>query len=143
VDHALRVQGVRPLEEALAVVGDRMPGARFGKGLPVALFVRRGGWVMAFEDNGGEGVRPEVLERVAHGRRAVGVYWNVNMLTHFAFADTGQVVATFSDGATGRCTAPTRPASTTHWTGWPGTAGWARCSRWRRGSPGRCSRPSG
>ncbi|XVQ07002.1 DUF6461 domain-containing protein [Spirillospora sp. CA-255316] len=101
MDHAFSVQGVRPLEEALAFVSDQIPGTGFGKGLPVALFVRRGGWVMAFEDNGGEGIRAEVLERVARGSRAVSVYWNVNMLTCFAFADTGQVVATFSDGALG------------------------------------------
>ncbi|MFC5750843.1 hypothetical protein [Actinomadura rugatobispora] len=66
VDHAVRVRGERPPEEAPAVVGDQVPGARrFGEGLPVALFARRGGWVMAFEDNGGEGVRAEVLQRVA------------------------------------------------------------------------------
>ncbi|MBC6457296.1 DUF6461 domain-containing protein [Actinomadura sp. HBU206391] len=101
LDHALPVEGVRPLAEALAVVAERIPGSRFGKGLPVALFARRDGWAVTFEDNGGEGTRAAVLERASRVCRSVSVFWNVNMLTKFAFAENGRVLAEFSDGALG------------------------------------------
>ncbi|GAA4069374.1 DUF6461 domain-containing protein [Actinomadura miaoliensis] len=100
MDHALRVEGVRPLGEAL-VAAERMSGGGPHTGLPVALFVRRGGWVVALEANGAQGIRAEALTRASRDSRAVSVFWNVNMLTHFAFAERGRVLADFSDGALG------------------------------------------
>ncbi|MBA8951557.1 DUF6461 domain-containing protein [Actinomadura namibiensis] len=98
MDHALHVEGPRPLAEALAVVAERIPGVGSRDGLPVILLARLGGWTVAFEDNGGEGVRPEVLERVSHGRRAVGLFWNVIKSPSFAFAENGRVLAALPEG---------------------------------------------
>jgi Family of unknown function (DUF6461) len=52
-------------------------------------------WVLAVEVNGWQGTRPEVLERLSAGTRAVSVYWNVNGQTRFSLAAAGHVLTTF------------------------------------------------
>jgi hypothetical protein len=54
-----------------------------------------GSWVLAVELNGWQGSRPEVLERVSAGGRAVSAYWSVNGQTQFCYADRGQVMTAF------------------------------------------------
>jgi Family of unknown function (DUF6461) len=54
-----------------------------------------GSWVLAVEDNGWQGSRPEVLRRVSRGTRAVSTFWNVNGVTRFSYAASGQVVTAF------------------------------------------------
>ncbi|GAA2418537.1 hypothetical protein GCM10010404_91410 [Nonomuraea africana] len=98
MDHAVLIEGVRPLDEALGVVEERFPGTWVGKGLPVALFARLSGWVITFEDNGGEGIRKEILERASGTSRAASVFWNVNRVTRGAFAEHGRILAEVSDG---------------------------------------------
>ncbi|MFG2045162.1 DUF6461 domain-containing protein [Dactylosporangium sp. NPDC048998] len=53
-----------------------------------------GGWVLAIEDNGWQGSRPEVLRRLTEGR-AVSCFWNVNAVTRFNYANHGTVVTEF------------------------------------------------
>jgi Family of unknown function (DUF6461) len=52
-------------------------------------------WVLAVEVNGWQGSRPEVLRRVSQGTRAVSMFWNVNGVTRFSYAASGQVLAAF------------------------------------------------
>lgn len=54
-----------------------------------------GSWVLAVEVNGWQGSRPEVLERISSGTRAVSVYWNVNGQTRFSYAAGGRVLTAF------------------------------------------------
>jgi hypothetical protein len=54
-----------------------------------------GTWILAVELNGWQGSRPEVLERVSAGGRAVSAYWNVNGQTQFSYAAAGQVLTAF------------------------------------------------
>ncbi len=54
-----------------------------------------GRWTLAVEVNGWQGSRPEVLERVSAGTRAVSAYWNVNGGTRFSYAAAGRVLAAF------------------------------------------------
>jgi hypothetical protein len=52
-------------------------------------------WVLAVEVNGWQGSRPEVLRRVSQGTRAVSAFWNVNGVTRFSYAASGQVLTAF------------------------------------------------
>lgn len=54
-----------------------------------------GSRVLAVEVNGWQGSRPEVLERVSAGTRAVSAYWNVNGQTRFSYAAAGRVLTSF------------------------------------------------
>ncbi len=54
-----------------------------------------GSWVLTVEVNGWQGSRPEVLERVSAGTRAVSAYWNVNGGTLFSSAAAGRVLTSF------------------------------------------------
>src|SRR5487761_71292 len=54
-----------------------------------------GPWTLAVEVNGWQGSRPEVLERVSAGTRAVSAYWSVNGGTRFSYAAAGRVLAAF------------------------------------------------
>jgi hypothetical protein len=54
-----------------------------------------GPWTLAVEVNGWQGSRPEVLERVSAGTRAVSVYWNANGGTRFSYAAAGRVLVVF------------------------------------------------
>lgn len=52
-----------------------------------------GSWVLAVELNGWQGSRPEVLDRVSAGGRAVSAYWSSDGHTQFSSAAGGQVLA--------------------------------------------------
>ena len=65
----------------------------------MALFGHRDGWVLGFDDTGAELVHDPAMERASQDARAFSVFWNVNLLTVFSFAEAAQVQATFSDGA--------------------------------------------
>jgi hypothetical protein len=54
-----------------------------------------GPWTLVVEVNGWQGSRPEVLERVCAGTRAVSAYWNVNGGTRFCYASEGRVLVAF------------------------------------------------
>ncbi len=54
-----------------------------------------GSWVLTVEVNGWQGSRPEVLERISAGTRAVSAYWNVNGTTRFSYAAAGRVLTSF------------------------------------------------
>ncbi len=54
-----------------------------------------GSWILAVELNGWQGSRPEILERVSAGGRAVSAYWNVNGQTQFSYAAAGQLLSAF------------------------------------------------
>lgn len=62
---------------------------------PVVAVRGIGSWVLAVEVNGWQGSRPEVLRRVARGTRAVSTFWNINRVTRFSYAASGQVVTAF------------------------------------------------
>jgi Family of unknown function (DUF6461) len=62
---------------------------------PVVGLRRVGGWVVAVENNGWQGSRPEVLRRVSAGRRAVSMFWNVESDARFSYAAAGEVVTAF------------------------------------------------
>jgi hypothetical protein len=50
--------------------------------------------VVLVEDNGWEGIRPEVLSRLSKPGKAASVFWNVEGLLMFACARRGKVIAT-------------------------------------------------
>ncbi|MEZ0579122.1 DUF6461 domain-containing protein [Nocardioides sp. MH1] len=52
------------------------------------------GGVVAVEDNGYEGSRPEVLARLSAGGSAASMFWNVNDDNAFSCARDGRLVAT-------------------------------------------------
>lgn len=52
-------------------------------------------WILVVEVNGWQGSRPEVLDRVSTGTRAVSAYWNVNGVTLFSYAVAGRVLTAF------------------------------------------------
>jgi hypothetical protein len=55
-----------------------------------------GGAVLAVEDNGFQGSRPEVLREVtAGGGTMASLFWNVNMLSRFSLAEDGEVIVAF------------------------------------------------
>ncbi len=54
-----------------------------------------GPYVLAVEVDGWQGSRPEVLERISAGTRAVSTYWNVNGTTRFSCAAAGRVLTSF------------------------------------------------
>jgi Family of unknown function (DUF6461) len=96
-DEALRRFGGergRPRTLTLAEAG-ALSGS-FHAGYPqFVLAARRGDWVVAVEDNGWEGSRPEVLRAVSAGTRAVSVYENVNAHGYFSLAVDGAVAVQF------------------------------------------------
>jgi hypothetical protein len=53
------------------------------------------GGVLVAENNGWEGSRPEVVEAVSDGSRVASIYWNVNAVMRFTYAENGVVVACF------------------------------------------------
>jgi hypothetical protein len=80
------------LDEAVEVAVD---GAYEPDYAQEAVMLRQvGGWVVAIEDNGWQGSRPEVLRRLIAGR-AVSCFWNVNAVTRFSYANHGTVVTAF------------------------------------------------
>jgi hypothetical protein len=84
-----------------------LPLARAGDefaGVPWVAVRAVDSWVLAVELNGWQGSRPEVLERVAAGGRAVSAYWNVNGQTQFSYAAAGQVLTAFDAVFPGRRT---------------------------------------
>ncbi|TQM73807.1 DUF6461 domain-containing protein [Thermopolyspora flexuosa] len=55
-----------------------------------------GGWTLAVEPYGLEGVRPEVAEELSRDEgRAFAVYWNVNLGSDVVYAENGRVLTTF------------------------------------------------
>lgn len=56
---------------------------------PHVVLIPVDGAVIAIEDNQWEGVRPEVMRRLSKGRRAAGLYRNVNMANRLALFDDG------------------------------------------------------
>jgi hypothetical protein len=54
-----------------------------------------GSWTVAVEVNGGQGSRPEILERLSSRTRVVSVYWSVNGQTRFSYAAGGRVLTAF------------------------------------------------
>ena len=62
---------------------------------PVVAVRRVDSWVLAVEVNGWQGSRPEVLRRVSQGTRAVSTFWNINGVTRFSYAASGQVLTAF------------------------------------------------
>lgn len=62
---------------------------------PVLAARQHGSWVLGVEINGWQGSRPEVLTRVSRSTQAVSAYWNVNGVTRFSYARTGQVLTAF------------------------------------------------
>jgi hypothetical protein len=68
----------------------------FHAGYPkLVLAAKVGGWVVAVEDNGYEGSRPEVLRVLSDGTQVVSVYRNVNALGCFSYAVDGVLVVGF------------------------------------------------
>jgi Family of unknown function (DUF6461) len=68
----------------------------FHAGYPkLVLAAKVGSWVVAVEDNGWEGTRPEVLRVLSRGTRAVSVYRNVNAHGRFSYAVDGTVLVGF------------------------------------------------
>jgi hypothetical protein len=61
----------------------------------IVLVARAGGWVVAVEDNGWEGWRPEVLRALSRGTQAVSVYRNVDALGYFSDAVDGALLVQF------------------------------------------------
>lgn len=61
------------------------------------LFVRSvRGLVLAVEDNGWQGTRPEVLREVTAGRgRMISAFWNVNALSQLSLAEKGETLVHF------------------------------------------------
>ena len=53
------------------------------------------GGVLAVEDNGWQGSRPEVLRRLARLGRAASTFWNVNALTRVSAAEGGRLLGAF------------------------------------------------
>jgi hypothetical protein len=60
---------------------------------PSALLRQVGDVVIVVENNGFEGSRPEVLQRLPGS--AVSLYWNVNAVTRFSYAVEGTVLTAF------------------------------------------------
>jgi|ERR1700683_1348346 len=56
---------------------------------------RLGPWVLLAEINGWRGTEPEVFERVSARSRALSLYWNVNMVTRFCYAVSGEIRTEF------------------------------------------------
>ncbi len=56
-----------------------------------------GPWTLAVEVNGWQGSRPEVLDRVSAGTRAVSAYWNESAGTWFSCAAGGRVLTAFDE----------------------------------------------
>ena len=60
------------------------------------LALRRcGDWVLAVEDDSGQGTRQEVLRRVSGGTSAVSVFWDAEGAARFSHANGGSVRTTF------------------------------------------------
>lgn len=81
------------LDQGRVLALDAIP-AEFGVA-PVVGLRRVGGWVVAVENNGWQGSRPEILRRVSAGRRAVSMFWNVESDARFSYAAGGEVVTAF------------------------------------------------
>ena len=67
----------------------------FAQPCPVIALRVVGGWVLVVEDNGLQGTRPEVLNRVSAGTDALSVFWNASLSTRFSWAVDGEVRTTF------------------------------------------------
>jgi Family of unknown function (DUF6461) len=69
-------------------------------GGPLLLLRTVRGLVLAVEDNGWQGTRPEVLREVtAGGGRMISAFWNVNALSEINLAENGAVLTTFEEPA--------------------------------------------
>lgn len=62
---------------------------------PVIGVRRIGDWVLVVEDNGYQGVRPEVLRRVSARSEALSVFWNAQGCTRFSHAVDAEVHTSF------------------------------------------------
>ncbi|MET7808571.1 DUF6461 domain-containing protein [Micromonospora chersina] len=80
------------IEESVDIAfdGDYVPDY----GHDTVVLRQLGDWVVAIEDNGWQGTRPEVLRRLAESR-VVSCFWNVNAVTRFSYANHGTVVTEF------------------------------------------------
>ncbi|MBL7501418.1 hypothetical protein I6A84_03075 [Frankia sp. CNm7] len=56
------------------------------------------GAVVAIEDNGFEGSRPETLRALSQYGRVGSMFWNVNALTQLSLAEGGEILARFEPG---------------------------------------------
>jgi hypothetical protein len=84
---------------AVPATPDRL-GELTADGGPVLLVRTVRGLVLAVEDNGWQGTRPEVLREVtAGGGRMISAFWNVNALSEINLAQDGVVLTTFEEPA--------------------------------------------
>jgi Family of unknown function (DUF6461) len=79
--------------------------------------------VLAVEDNGWQGTRPEVLREVTTGGgRMISAFWNVNALTEINLAENGEVLVTFEDSTQRFGTDPDRLLPVLRQIGYPAEA---------------------
>jgi Family of unknown function (DUF6461) len=91
-----RLGGERSQPRRLSLGDAAELSGSFQAGYPqLVLAGRAGGWVVAVEDNGWEGSRPEVLRALSGGTQAVSVYQNVNALGSFNYAVDGALLVSF------------------------------------------------
>ena len=88
-DEVLAAFGADPAAPTLA-----SEQAAFGPEPTVATITVPGG-VLAVENNGWQGSRPEVLQPLSSRGRAASIYWNVNALTRISGAEAGLLVGAF------------------------------------------------
>src|SRR6266545_566736 len=88
-----RIGGERSQPRPLTVGEASELSGSFHAGYPqLVLAARAGGWVVAVEDNGWQGSRPEALRALSRGTQAVSVYENVNALGYFSYAVDGALL---------------------------------------------------
>lgn len=100
-------------------------------GGPVLLVRSVRGLVLAIEDNGWQGTRPEVLREVtAGGGRMISAFWNVNALSEINLAEAGAVLTTFEDAAVRSGADPDRLLPVLGQIGYPAEALGPRWKEW-------------
>src|SRR5262249_11981152 len=74
---------------------DRIFAGSHGNYYSFVLAGRIGEWIVTIEEDGYQGVRPEVWRRASHGTEMVSMFWNVDRNTEFIYAVDGEAVVTF------------------------------------------------
>jgi hypothetical protein len=67
----------------------------YGENDPMVAVIPVEGAVVAIEDNGWEGSRPEVLRPLSAGGRAGSMFWNVNSSMRVSVAEAGRLIGSF------------------------------------------------
>ena len=62
---------------------------------PLLAILVQDRFVIGLEPNGYQGTRPDVLTRISRPQWAASVFWNVNALSQFTYAEAGSVLTQF------------------------------------------------